>query len=171
MPKLKIFIIGFMGSGKTYWGKRLSEKINLPFFDLDELIEQHENESVDEIISAKGETCFRSLEKETLENFTKNSRAFILSTGGGTPCFLNNIEYLKKNGYVICFNAEIEILYQRLKMEKQQRPLIKNLNDKQLKDFIVEKLVERNIFYQQADQIINEKEIDLENICKILEHE
>ncbi|TBR19916.1 MAG: shikimate kinase [Chitinophagaceae bacterium] len=171
MPKLKIFIIGFMGSGKTYWGKRLSEKINLPFFDLDELIEQHENESVDEIISAKGETWFRSLEKETLENFTKNHNSFILSTGGGTPCFLNNIEYLKKNGYVICLNAEIEILYQRLKMEKQKRPLIKNLNDKQLKDFIVEKLVERNIFYQQADQIINEKEIDLENICKILEHE
>ncbi len=171
MPKLKIFIIGFMGSGKTYWGKRLSEKINLPFFDLDELIEQHENESVDEIISTKGETYFRSVEKKTLENFTKNSSAFILSTGGGTPCFLNNIEYLKKNGYVICFNAEIEILYQRLKMEKQKRPLIKNLNDKQLKDFIVEKLVERNIFYQQADQIINEKEIDLENICKILEHE
>ena len=74
MPKLKIFIIGFMGSGKTYWGKRLSEKINLPFFDLDELIEQHENESVDEIISTKGETYFRSVEKKNTRKFYKKQQ-------------------------------------------------------------------------------------------------
>ena len=95
---MKIFLIGFMGSGKTYWGKKLSEKLSLPFFDLDEQVEAQEEKPINEIFAEKGEEYFRQLEKETLHIITESHESLIIATGGGTPCYFNNIEYMKKEG-------------------------------------------------------------------------
>ena len=95
---MKIFLLGFMGCGKTHWGKLLSEKLNIPFFDLDEKIIEHEGRSVAEIFAREGEEYFRLLEKDVLHILTESHDTFVMATGGGTPCFYNNIDYLKKRG-------------------------------------------------------------------------
>ena len=94
---MKIFLIGFMGSGKTHWGRQLAEKLQLPYFDLDTVIMAREKKSISEIFAEKGEEHFRYLEKEVLEDLVHQQDQFIISSGGGTPCFFNNIEFMKKN--------------------------------------------------------------------------
>src|SRR5271156_994519 len=105
---MKIFLIGFMGSGKTHWGSRLAEKMQMPFFDLDSVIVQKEQKSIADIFTEKGEEYFRYLEKEILEELVLGEERFILSLGGGTPCFFNNIEFMKKHGKVIWLNTSVE---------------------------------------------------------------
>src|SRR6516225_3206005 len=119
---MKIFLIGFMGSGKTHWGRQISAKLNLPFYDLDTVIIGREHKSVADIFAEKGEEYFRYVEKETLEQLSSEQDSFILSCGGGTPCFFNNIEFMKKNGKVIWLNTSVDILKQRLLKERQTRP-------------------------------------------------
>ena len=85
-----------MGCGKTYWGKILAQKMNLPFFDLDKLVEEREEKSIIEIFAEEGEEYFRMLEKDVLHLITESHESFVMACGGGTPCFFNNIEYLKK---------------------------------------------------------------------------
>jgi shikimate kinase len=163
---MKIFLIGFMGSGKSHWGRELSRKLSIPFFDLDEKIEEHTGKSIPQIFSEKGEEYFRLLEKEALYLLTESHESFVMATGGGTPCFYNNIDYLKKAGTVVWFNSSIDCLYLRLIKEKDKRPLIRDIADDQLKSFIVKKFSNRKIFYQQAHVIINEDEIDLEKLLE-----
>src|SRR3954470_7416337 len=102
--QMKIFLIGFMGSGKTHWGKLLAAKLHVPFFDLDTVISATEKESVSEIFATKGEEYFRYKEKEILEELVEDHDNFIISCGGGTPCFFNNIDFMKKKGRVIWLN-------------------------------------------------------------------
>lgn len=87
-----------MGCGKTHWGNLLSQKLNLPFFDLDQKIVEHDGRSVSEIFKKEGEEYFRLLEKDVLHLLTENHDSFVMACGGGTPCFYNNIDYLKKKG-------------------------------------------------------------------------
>jgi shikimate kinase len=167
---MKVFLIGFMGSGKSHWGEALSKKLSIPFFDLDEKIEEHAGKSIPQIFSEKGEEHFRLLEKEVLYLLTESHETFVMATGGGTPCFYNNIDYLKKNGMVVWLNSSMDCLYQRLLKEKDKRPLISDISDNQLKSFIVKKFSNRKIFYQQADVIINDDDISLEKLLeKILQ--
>jgi shikimate kinase len=114
---MKIFFIGFMGCGKTHWGNLLSQKLNLPFFDLDQKIVEHDGRSVSEIFKKEGEEYFRLLEKDVLHLLTENHESFDMACGGGTPCFYNNIDYLKKKGTVVWINCSTEMLYQRLVKE------------------------------------------------------
>jgi shikimate kinase len=93
---MRVFLIGFMGSGKTHWGTQLASKLQIPFFDLDELISKGENKSIAEIFSESGEEYFRMRERETLSSIIEEYPSVVLSTGGGTPCFFNNIEKMKK---------------------------------------------------------------------------
>jgi shikimate kinase len=168
--RMKVFLIGFMGSGKSHWGEALSKKLSIPFFDLDEKIEEHAGKSIPQIFSEKGEEHFRLLEKEVLYLLTESHETFVMATGGGTPCFYNNIDYLKKNGMVVWLNSSMDCLYQRLLKEKDKRPLISDISDNQLKSFIVKKFSNRKIFYQQADVIINDDDISLEKLLeKILQ--
>ena len=90
---MKIFLIGFMGSGKTHWGKELSKKMSIPFFDLDEKIVEHEDKSIVQIFAEEGEEYFRLLEKDVLHLLTESHETFVMACGGGTPCFFNNIDY------------------------------------------------------------------------------
>lgn len=168
---MKIFLIGFMGSGKSHWGNVLSKKLSIPFFDLDEKIEEHAGETIPQIFAQHGEEQFRLLEKEVLYLLTESHESFVMATGGGTPCFYNNIDYLKKNGTVVWFNCSVDCLYQRLVKEKDKRPLIRSVDDDQLKSFIVKKFSNRKIFYQQADVVINEDDIRLEKLVERIFHE
>src|ERR1700743_229233 len=165
---MKIFLIGFMGSGKTHWGRRLGAKLNLPFYDLDTVITEKENRSVAEVVAEQGEEYFRYQEKETLESITAEQESFILSCGGGTPCFFNNIEFMKKNGKVIWLNTSIDVLKQRLMKEKTSRPLISEVDDDELRRFIIRKLSERRMYYQQADLTVNEEVVTLEELLSLL---
>lgn len=167
---MKIFLIGFMGSGKTYWGKRLSEKLTLPFFDLDEQIETHEEKTISQIFAEEGEEYFRLLEKDTLHIITESHESFIMATGGGTPCYFNNIEFMNKTGTSIWINTPVDLLFERLMKDKESRPLIKNLNDAQLKSFIIKKFSDRKIYYEQAEIVIEEDEKNLENLVEKLFH-
>lgn len=168
---MRVFLIGFMGSGKTHWGKQLASQLKIPFLDLDEAIAEKEKKSVTQIFAESGEEVFRMKEKETLEDLVDNHQSLVLSTGGGTPCFFNNIETMKKYGVVVWLNTHVEILLQRLMKEKATRPLIKNIADDDMKSFIVRKLNERRMYYEQADVIIdNENSISVTEFIQTILH-
>ena len=168
---MKIFLIGFMGCGKTHWGKKLSEKLAIPFFDLDEKIAEQEERSITQIFAEDGEEYFRLLEKDVLHMLVESHETFVMACGGGTPCFYNTIDYLKKNGTVVWINCSIECLHQRLVKEKEARPLIKAIPDAQLKSYIIKKFSNRKIFYQQANIIINEDDLDFEKLVSKIFHD
>ena len=168
---MRIYLIGFMGSGKSHWGKQLGQKLNIPFFDLDEEIVKEENKTITEIFASHGEEYFRQKEKDVLYTLTGKHPSFVLATGGGTPCFFNNIEYMNKNGTSVWFNCSVECLFGRLVKEKANRPLIRNLSDEELRSFIIKKFGDRKIFYRQASVIINEDAITLDNIVDTIFHD
>jgi shikimate kinase len=165
---MKIFLIGFMGSGKTHWGKLLSAKLQLPFRDLDSLIVEKEQKSIADVFTEKGEEYFRYQEKQTLEELINEEESFVLSCGGGTPCFFNNIELMKKSGKVLWLNTSIDVLKERLLKERMSRPLIRDINEEELRRYIVRKLSERKLYYEQADAMVNEESITLEELIRSL---
>ena len=167
---MKIFLIGFMGSGKTHWGRLLGSTLNLPFFDLDEQIVSHEGKTIAEIFAENGEEYFRELEKNTLHLLTESHDSFVMASGGGTPCYFNNIEYMKDTGTVVWINTATDELHKRLLGEKEKRPLIKDLSDDQLRGFILKKYADRRIYYQQADITVDEQPVELDKLIQKIFH-
>lgn len=168
---MRIFLIGFMGSGKTHWGKQLAGQMKIPFFDLDEEISKKENLSIAEIFAHSGEEAFRVKEREVLESLIDENSSMVLSCGGGTPCFFNNIERMKKYGVVVWLNTHVEILLQRLIKEKATRPLIKDITNDDLRSYIIRKLNERRMYYEQADVILdNENSISMSEFIQTILH-
>lgn len=167
---MKIFLIGFMGSGKTHWGRQLSLKLDIPFFDLDEKIVEQEEKPITRIFAEEGEEYFRLLEKDVLHLLSESHDSFVMACGGGTPCFFNNIDYLKSQGVVIWLNTSVDCLYERLVKEKDKRPLIQNITDEQLHSYIIKKYSDRKIFYQQATISIMEDNITLEKLVDAIFH-
>ncbi|MBU2998166.1 AAA family ATPase [Cellulophaga baltica] len=153
---MKIVLIGYMGSGKSTIGKLLSKKLNINFIDLDEYIESKLNMSVLEIFSSKGEIFFRKKEHEYVQELMLEKKSFILSTGGGTPCYSNNLGVIsEKTSNVFYLKVSIPGLVDRLSKEKEHRPVIKNIPDEDLPEFIGKHLFERNNFYLQSTNIIS----------------
>ena len=168
---MKIFLIGFMGSGKTHWGKQLAAQLKIPYYDLDDVISSKEKKSVSQIFAESGEESFRLKEREVLESLIDENETMVLSCGGGTPCFFNNIETMKKYGVVVWLNTHVEVLLQRLKNEKAVRPLIKNVPDGNMRSYIVRKLNERRIYYEQADVMVdNEDSISVNEFIQMILH-
>jgi len=163
---MRIFLIGFMGCGKTHWGKRMSEKLQLPFFDLDSLIEEREGKSITDIFAEMGEEYFRMLEKDVLYMITESHESFVMACGGGAPCFFNNIDYMKSRGTTVWINCSTDCLYSRLVKEKEKRPLIRSIPNEELKSYIIKKYSDRKIFYQQADVILAEDDVTLEALIE-----
>jgi shikimate kinase len=147
----KIILSGYMGSGKSIVAACLQQKIGLPLFDLDTVIEAKTNQSVAEIFATKGEVFFRKLEHEALKEILANPASYILSLGGGTPCYANNHELLQKVGIEwIYLKASPETLVERLIADTQKRPLLDNKSHDDLQTFIAQHLFERSYFYNQA---------------------
>ncbi len=138
-----------MGCGKTTTAKRLSNRLKLNFLDLDEFIEAKYQVSIKDIFQEKGEEAFREIEREAL-HATFALKDTIISTGGGTPCFFDNIEQINKNGISIYLEASVGTLVQRLLNAKVQRPLIVGKSKNELSDFIMESLYQRERFYKKA---------------------
>ncbi|MDX1768746.1 MAG: shikimate kinase [Arenibacter troitsensis] len=152
---MKIVLVGYMGSGKTTIGKLLAKKLKISFLDLDEVIEERLEDSISDIFNGKGEIFFRKKEHEYLNDVLTQKNNFILSTGGGTPCYSGNMDtMLELADYVFYLKISIPGLVKRLILEKEQRPLIKNIDDGDLPEFIGKHLFERNNFYLKANHII-----------------
>jgi len=152
---VKIVLVGYMGSGKTTLGKLLAKELKISFLDLDEIIEEGLGDSISNIFKGRGEIFFRKKEHEYLNMVLSKKDNFILSTGGGTPCYSKNMEtMLALADHVFYLKVSIPGLVKRLIMEKEHRPLIKNINDRDLQEFIGKHLFERNNFYLKANHII-----------------
>jgi shikimate kinase len=145
----RIFLIGFMGCGKSTLGRLLADAIGYQFVDTDQLIEEKCGSSVAQIFAEKGEDSFRQMERETLENLVKQQR-IVVATGGGMACSQQNIETMNAAGTTIYLQALAENLADWLKAERQKRPLIAQLSDEQLRQYVAETLTEREKFYCQA---------------------
>jgi len=160
-----------MGSGKSFWGKKLSTKMKYPFFDIDDVIVQQEKMSITDIFSQKGEEYFRMVEKEVLQDLTSTHEEVIISCGGGTPCFFGNIDYMKKNGRVIWLNTSTDVLIKRLLKEKKQRPILQDIPDDDMKAFIMKKLHDRKLYYEQAHLALAEEDLTLDQIKHAIEND
>lgn len=144
-----------MGSGKTLVSKELSILNNFKIFDLDTEISKQNNRSITEIFKEKGEIFFRKTEKEVLEKILSSEKNIILSLGGGTPCYYNNIDSINEKTISVFLKTNVKTLAQRLSSEKDKRPLIQNISNEDLPEFIAKHLFERNPFYNQAKITIN----------------
>lgn len=164
----KIFLIGMMGAGKTYWTQKMAKWNKCVGYDLDQLIEMNEEKSIAEIFNEDGEEYFRKIEAKILRWF-KEKKKFIIATGGGTPCFQENMQWMKKEGVVIWLDESVEVLVKRLAPEKEQRPLIASLKDNQIASFIQDKLVERHAFYQQAHYRLTSDQITEAGLKKLMQ--
>lgn len=162
-----VILIGYMGSGKSSIGKRIARKTKMTVIDLDDFIITNENMSVPEIFEKKGEVYFRKKEREYLKQLLKTSENIIISVGGGTPCYGDNMDaILKSTPYVFYLKASVETLVKRLKKKKEERPLIKNIANNDLPDFIKKHLFERNFYYMQSHQVIDVDDLSRKKVAK-----
>lgn len=155
-----------MSSGKTTLGPKLTSKLGIPFFDLDKEIEKLENKSLAAIFQSEGEDQFRAIEKKTLNTFIKTHSDFVLATGGGTPCFFNNMEVMKKNGLTIFLNVGVKELVRRNLNSTELRPLLRGMNELQMQAFITEHLKQRLPYYKKASLTLKEDDNDLERLIQ-----
>ena len=154
-----------MGSGKTTLGRELSNLAKMKFIDLDEVIERKEGATISELFQSKGEEYFRNKESSYLKSLVQTDNA-VISTGGGTPCFHDNMQWMNDHGITVYLNFPAEILFQRLKPEADHRPLLKGKLDEELLLFIKSKLQERNPFYSRSHIIVNADEISATSVAE-----
>lgn len=150
-----IFLLGFMGCGKSYWGKLLAQHLGLPFLDLDDFIEEKLEKSIAQIFNEMGENGFREMETEALRLAISYPPA-VIACGGGTPCFGENMVWMNETGITIYIKTEPALLTSRLKGEQNKRPLLANVNDEGMENFIETKLLEREDCYSEAHIILNQ---------------
>lgn len=157
-----------MGTGKTHWGKALAQKNKYKFIDLDELVETKNNNSVLKLFNEFGEDAFRKKEHETLvELFSVNEKS-IIATGGGTPCFFDNMNLMNQNGITIWLNDSIESICERLESNKSSRPLIAHESNAHLKNTISNLYHTRLNFYNMARYSLTGVEINTEHLQNII---
>jgi len=155
----RIILVGYMGSGKTTVGKALSKETGMMFYDLDWYIESRMRKSVSQIFAERGEEGFRKIEYNMLHEVAEFEDV-IISCGGGTPCFFDNMDYLNQQGDVIYLKATPETLYKHLLMAKIERPLLKGKSSEELIAYITEHLKERSPFYEKARHILDVNVLD-----------
>lgn len=164
---MTFFLIGFMGSGKTYWGKIWASIYSFNFVDLDEVIEKNEGKSIADIFEIKGEKYFREIEAAALRSF-EDLENTIIACGGGTPCFYENIEWMNDKGTTIYLFSTAQEILQRVLSEQDKRPLIKKMNKGELLFFIEQKLKERENFYNSAGITVASNEATEQSFGNIL---
>ena len=166
-----IFLLGYMGAGKTLIGRSLSKKLGFKFYDLDNYIEQIEGKKVSDIFNEKNEVYFRKIENKYLQELSLKKEKKIISTGGGTPCFKNNLEIIQtsSNSISVYLKANIETLVKRLLHSIEKRPIISHLKkEDELKEFITKHLFERSFYYEKSDVKIKTDDIELKDIVKLI---
>ena len=164
---MKIFLIGYMGSGKSTAGKKLASKLGMDFNDLDEHIESETGETIEQIFDLKGEDVFREMEHNALKSFLEKDN-LILSAGGGTPCFFGNMELMNQNGVTIYLKMSADSLASRLVNAKKKRPLIRDMSEFDLKKFITANLEKREPFYLQSHYKVKGKNLDVDELADFI---
>ena len=158
---MNLYLVGFMGSGKTAVANEVTETTNLKYIEMDEFIEKKENRSINNIFEDSGEDYFRKVEKEVLKEISLNDNQ-IVSCGGGVVIDEDNINLMKNTGILICLQAKPEVIYQRVKNQKH-RPLL-NVNDPQVK--IMELLKARTPYYEKANYIIETDDLSIKQVAQ-----
>lgn len=163
---VRIFLIGYMGVGKTTIGRELAKKLNFEFVDLDHFIQNRYNKDITSIFEEEGEAKFREIENKTLREVATFENV-VVSTGGGAPCFFDNMDIMNQSGLTIYLKATPELLTNRLiTSNRDKRPLIKNKTEDELLQFISENIVKRDPFYSlahltfESDELVDKSEID-----------
>jgi len=163
-----VFLIGFMGSGKTTWGKKLSNALGVPFIDMDHVIVEKIGMSIPEYFQLHGEEAFRKVEQTVMQE--QEGRSGIISTGGGTPCYFDNIDWLLANGTVLYLKHSPKSLWNRLSQsDVNKRPALKGFSGDELLAFIEEKLAERAPYYDRAHIHVDQINTPLDKLISIIE--
>lgn len=165
--KEKIILIGYMGSGKTTLGKKLALELKVPFIDSDTEIEKIYDKTIPAFFAEEGENSFREKESAFIASL-QNEKAFVLSTGGGMPCFHNNMEALNQLGTTIYLKNNNKTLAERLMVSKNERPLIKGKSKEELIQFIDENIAKREPFYLKAIYTLEPEQQGVLNVYKLL---
>jgi shikimate kinase len=158
----KFFLIGYMGSGKTTYGKLLAKSLDLSFVDLDVLMESQSQKTIAQIFDEIGEDGFRKLERDVLRK-TEDMQNVIVATGGGTPCYFDNMEYMNAQGETIYLRTSVRELRDRLKMSKSKRPLIAGKSLRELEEYIAGHLEKRECHYLKSKYILDTDDLNLNN--------
>lgn len=162
------FLIGFMGAGKTYWGTRLVRRLGVPFIDLDDRIAQGEGQPLEEIFNQQGEEKFRRLERRYLRELGDSSPC-VVATGGGTPCFYDNMDWMNAHGTTVFLNPPLDVLVARLRIDPVVRPLLAGIPAEQLENHIARLLEQRMAFYGKAKVVVeNSNLLDLEELEQLV---
>ena len=161
-----ITLVGYMGTGKSHISNILSSKLNFKLFDLDQEISNKFELSIAEIFKNHGEIFFRKAEKETLNEILSSEESVILSVGGGTPVYYDNMESINDKSISIYLRTGVSTLTERLKKNKQKRPLIAKIADEDLPEFIAKHLFERNSFYSKAHYIVDTDQKTTEEVAE-----
>ncbi len=165
---MKVFLIGYMGCGKSTMGRKLSERLDVAFIDLDKYIEQKYFKTIPQIFEEEGEAEFRLKEQAALKEVAEFDDV-IVATGGGAPCFFDNMEVMNQAGLCIFLDVDVEELAHRLIQSKTERPLIKGKSPEELVDFILEMMKKRRPFYEKARCVLKGKEIAPEQVVAEIE--
>lgn len=164
----KIFLLGFMGVGKTTIGKRLAKKLSTKFIDTDQLIEAKFGCSVSEFFEKFGESTFRKEEHSVLKDIIAQRKQAVISVGGGLPCFHNNMELMNQNGITVYLQRPPKELFQRLQQGKHKRPLLADKTDSELLDFIQKSLTEREAYYNRAHIIASREQQEPKDLIELI---
>lgn len=167
MKAKRIYLVGFMGAGKSSIGRRLANLMKIRHIDLDEHIEERERRSISTIFANEGQDAFRKLEADALRDINYETDC-VISTGGGTPCFLDNMQFMLDNGTVIYLSMSPGMLKSRLEKSKKDRPLLKNLTSDELLQYIEKTLEEREKWYKKANYTVDGDKVDIELLRQIL---
>ena len=151
LPDKPLSLWGFMGCGKSHWGERLSQYLDVPWMDLDRLVEQRAGMAVSEIFRRHGETAFRELESEVLRQVLATEGHYVLSLGGGTPCFFDNAEQLRERTLSVYLKTEPALLAERLRLERANRPMLSGWPEENWEEKLAELLHQRATFYEKAE--------------------
>ncbi|MGN7516119.1 MAG: shikimate kinase [Allomuricauda sp.] len=164
---MKIVLVGYMASGKSTVGRLLARQLGIRFIDLDDYIEEHQKKSIKTIFSEKGEIFFRKLEHQMLNEVLGKEESLVISTGGGTPCYGTNMAtILDQADHSIYLDVSIPNLLERISNEKEHRPLVKNISNEELPEFIGKHLFERRPYYMQAKHILDCNGTDAETVVE-----
>lgn len=154
----RIFLMGYMGAGKTTVGKKLSKQLNLSFIDLDYYIEGRYHKEIRQLFAERGEDAFRDIERRMLHEVA-SFEDVLVSTGGGTPCFFDNMEFMNDEGTTVYLKVSVDELANRLEVCKQTRPVLQNRSGEELKQFIADSLENRRPFYEQAQIVFDAEQM------------